>query len=179
MDESLARHVAGTYPRHDPDPSNREAAQLVREPKPMRDPGTAQWDVAISADDFNKLKLGFMAQEMEDKWVIAATGPDESGVISIRIIRSWLNMPIYVLHIRPAGDSGGARIESFTWEKALGEHGEFRVSERQAKKEAVILCRIHTDCKLEQLPEYNPNIFWKRDSDDEDEESKKVKDTSA
>ncbi|TLD15165.1 hypothetical protein PspLS_10683 [Pyricularia sp. CBS 133598] len=179
MDESLARHVAGTFARYEPDPNNREAAYLAREPKPMRDAGTAEWDVEISAEDFIQLKLGFQAKEMEDKWIIAATGPDEKGIISIRIIRSWLNMQIYVLHIRPVGDAGGARIESFTWEKALGQDGDFRVSERQAKKEAVVLCRIHAYCKLEQLPEYNPNIFWKKDSDDEDEENNKDKDTIA
>ncbi|TLD04056.1 hypothetical protein PgNI_11144 [Pyricularia grisea] len=142
MDPTLARHVAGTISRYEPNPE-RPAAYMAREPKTMRDPGTAQWDMEISTADFTQLKLGFMAQEMEDKC------------------------------------SGNARIEFFTWEKALGEHGEISVSERQAKKEAEILCRIHAHCKIEQLPEYSPDIFWQEDTDDEDEEVNKYKDTSA
>ncbi|KAI6379385.1 hypothetical protein MCOR25_001973 [Pyricularia grisea] len=67
MDPTLARHVAGTISRYEPNPE-RPAAYMAREPKTMRDPGTAQWDMEISTADFTQLKLGFMAQEMEDKW---------------------------------------------------------------------------------------------------------------
>jgi len=127
---------------------------------PMKDPLTEPWGLPISDADVEKLKVGFKSQSMDDKWDMLVEDPDESGNISIHIIRSWLQEDCYVFHIVPksSNDGGGsAKIQSITWE---GNKGGLRCEAEQAKKEAVMLCRGHLHCEFEALPHYPSSVFW-------------------
>ncbi|TLD09690.1 hypothetical protein PspLS_11392 [Pyricularia sp. CBS 133598] len=162
MNVARMRHAYGLFRNHDPVPT-RPAAVLSRDPQPMKNAVTARWGLAVNAADLAQLKLGFQPQQMEDKWVIAATGPTDDGIIAIHIIRSWNSAEVYTLHVRPS-DDGTAVIESLAWERGgdgaeVGPEEEEREAE-QSRREVVILCRLHAGCEFEDLPEYDPSIFW-------------------
>ncbi|KAI0405189.1 hypothetical protein F4802DRAFT_187186 [Xylaria palmicola] len=128
--------------------------------EPMKKPLTAPWGLPVSDADVEKLKAGFKAQSMDDKWDILVEDPDESGNISVHILRSWLQEACYVLHIVPKsgnGTSGSAEIQSITWE---GNKAGLQCDAEQAKKEAVILSRGHLNCEFEALPHYPSSVFW-------------------
>jgi hypothetical protein len=122
----------------------------------MDDPATAPWDLSISDVDFEKLKAGFEALDMNQRWEIITKDPDENGIISVHISRSWTEEDQYILAVKPS-DGGGAKIISITWEQ---NKGEIRVGEERAKKEAVILCRMVLRCDFDTLPLYDRKILW-------------------
>ncbi|CAI7656661.1 unnamed protein product [Penicillium pancosmium] len=106
----------------------------------MEEPATAPWGLSISDADFEKLKAGFNPRDMDDKWHVFVTDQSESSNISIHFARSWTGKVFYILVVNP-GDSvstGGVKIEALTWEQSKGR---FRISEEQAKKEAIIMSR--------------------------------------
>jgi hypothetical protein len=125
----------------------------------MQEPATAQWGQSISDADFEKLKIGFEPQAMEDRWHITITDQSQSSNISIHLARSWTGIELYVLDVKPSdGDSNsGAKIEAITWEQ---NKSGIRISEEQAKKEVVILTRSILECEFEALPEYDRNDVW-------------------
>lgn len=122
----------------------------------MEAPATATWDVAISSTDFAKLKAGFEAEDMNQRWEIIAKEADASGIIPIHISRSWTEEDQYVLAVEPS-EEGGAKITSITWEQ---NKGEIRVDEERGKKEAVVVCRMVLNCEFETLPAYDRSILW-------------------
>jgi hypothetical protein len=122
----------------------------------MEAPATASWDQIISDADFSKLKAGFEALDMEDRWEIKADDPDKNGIISIHISRSWAEIDHYILAVKPI-DGGGGKITSITWDQ---NKGEIHVGEEQGKKEAVIVCRMIVKCEFETLPLYDRSILW-------------------
>ncbi|TLS31100.1 hypothetical protein PpBr36_03813 [Pyricularia pennisetigena] len=159
--ESVLRHVYGTVAYGEAN-LDRSAAILPvpARRKPMQNPTTTSWDLEIDATDFTQLKLGFAGSNQDHKWTIAASDPDESGLVPIHIIRRGVNMERYILHLRPAADDKGARVESITWDAALGTDGDTAALEQQAKEEAVLLCRVHAGCAFENLARYEASIFW-------------------
>lgn len=121
--------------------------------KPIISPVTSAWDLSISASDFDKLKVGFRPECMEDRWVIQVTDPDpdpdqDGGGTSIHISRSWTYMELYTLHVK-AGDDGSIKIESITWE---GNQFDAVSGEEKSKKEAMYLCRALLGCEMEAFP---------------------------
>jgi hypothetical protein len=122
----------------------------------MEAPAKASWDLSISDTDFNKLKTGFEASDMNQRWEITAKEPDENGIIPIHISRSWTDEDQYILAAKPS-DSGGAEIISITWEQ---KKGEIHVDEERGKKEAVVICRMVLHCDFEALPLYDRKILW-------------------
>lgn len=127
---------------------------------PMKERLTAPWGLAISDSDVEKLKAGFKSRSMDDKWDVLVEDPDESGNISVHILRSWLQEEGYILHIvpKPSNDDGaGAKIEGITWE---GNKAGLQCDAEQAQKEAVLLARIHLDCEFETLPHYPSSVLW-------------------
>ncbi|PQE30875.1 atp-dependent dna helicase protein [Rutstroemia sp. NJR-2017a WRK4] len=114
----------------------------------MNNPATVSWDLSISDIDFEKLKAGFEALDMNQRWEIITKDPDENGIISIHISRSWTEEDQYILAVKPS-DGGSAKIISITWEQ---NKGEIRVGEERAKKEAVMLCRMVLRCDFDTLP---------------------------
>lgn len=140
----------------------------------MEEPATAPWGLNISDADFQKLKAGFKSQDMDDKWNFVVAGPDEStGNISIHLRRSWTGIELYVLHVEPrdGGRSPSARIECISWEQ---NKGGIRMSEVQAKKEAVVLCRYILGCDFETLPDYDSSIFWTHPGCDTDADATNI-----
>ncbi|KAI9793812.1 MAG: hypothetical protein M1835_006970 [Candelina submexicana] len=126
----------------------------------MQEPATAPWGLSISDSDLKKLKAGFKPQDQDDKWRVSATEQSQSGTISIHIARGGTGIELYRLIVKPSdGDSSssGAKIEAITWEQ---NKGGIRMSEEQAKKEAVITTRNLLDCAFEALPEYDFSDIW-------------------
>ncbi|KAH8693585.1 hypothetical protein BGW36DRAFT_463264 [Talaromyces proteolyticus] len=95
----------------------------------MQEPATAPWGLSISDTDFKKLKAGFEPQDMDDKWRV---------------------LEVYVLVVKPSDGGSSSSIETITWEQSKGG---LRISEEQAKKEAVSLTRGLLRCDFDALPE--------------------------
>lgn len=145
--------------------------------KPMKIPLTAPWDLSISDADVEKLRVGFKSHSMDDKWDLLVEDPDKNnGGFSVHIIRNWLAMDCYVLHITPrasgadeekkekreeegggSGETAAAKISGITWE---GDKNGLQCSAEQARKEAVMLCRGWLGCEFEALPQYPSSVFW-------------------
>ncbi|KAI9674937.1 MAG: hypothetical protein M1822_008999 [Bathelium mastoideum] len=123
----------------------------------MKHPAAAPWDVSISDADFEKLKAGFTPRDMDDKWVFRVTDLDQSGNISIHLVRSWTDTELYVLAVKPRHGGSNAKIEAITWEQSKGG---IHVSEVQGKKDAVILCRAILGCDFDALPHYDFSLLW-------------------
>lgn len=102
-----------------------------------------------------KLKVGFKARSMDDKYDLLVEDPDENGNVSLHIIRNWLHEECYILRLVPG--SGSAKIQSITWE---GNKSGLRCDAEQAKKEAVVLSRIFLHCNFEALPHYPSSVLW-------------------
>jgi len=117
----------------------------------MEAPATASWDQSISEADFSKLKAGYEALNMNHRWEVEADEPDENGILSIHISRSWTQIDQYILAVQPS-DGGGGTITSITWQQNMGE---IHVGEERAKKGAVIVCRWVMKCEFETLPLYD------------------------
>ena len=127
---------------------------------PMKKTLTAPWDLPISEADVEKLKGGFRPRNMDDKYAWMVEDPDESGNISVHIIRFLLQEPCFILHIVPkasSNDGGSAKIHSITWE---GNRVGWQAHEQQAKIEAVILSRNQLACEFEALPHYPSSLIW-------------------
>jgi tetrahydromethanopterin S-methyltransferase subunit H len=75
---------------------------------------------------------------------------DQGGNISIR--RSWTNKELYRLAVKPSEGGTSAKIEAITWEQNQGD----RISEEQARIDAVILCRQILECDFAAAPDYDP-----------------------
>ncbi|CZR63126.1 uncharacterized protein PAC_13023 [Phialocephala subalpina] len=78
---------------------------------------------------------------------------DQGGNISIR--RSWTNKELYRLAVKPSEGGTSAKIEAITWEQIQGD----RISEEQAKIDAVILCKHILKCDFAAAPDYDRLLF--------------------
>ncbi|KAF1961047.1 hypothetical protein CC80DRAFT_357722, partial [Byssothecium circinans] len=76
VDEEMRKWLSATYERGSK--------------KPMKEPLTAPWGLAISDADVEKLKAGFRAKSMDDKWDLLIEDPDDDGNLSLHILRNWL-----------------------------------------------------------------------------------------
>jgi hypothetical protein len=122
------------------------------EPKdlePMKNPLTAPVDLAVSDSDLEILKAGFRPRNFDDKyaWLIE----DENGNISIHVIRWFVKVEEYILHMAPksSNDNGAsAKIHSITWE---GDMIGAPHDAEQAKKRVVVLAKSCFHRKFESL----------------------------
>ena len=126
----------------------------------MQEPATAPWGLRISNSDFKKLSAGFEPQDQDDKWRISVFDQNQSGNISIHVTWVAANREIYVLFVNPNNNGGsgssssssGVMIEAITYEQSKsGIH----LSDKQAKKEVVVVTRSMLQCDYDALPEYN------------------------
>ncbi|KAI9781911.1 MAG: hypothetical protein M1835_004150 [Candelina submexicana] len=125
----------------------------------MQEPATAMWGLSISDTDLEKLKVGFEPQDWDDKWHVW-TNESQTGTISIHFARSKTLREFYILVVKLSdGSSSGsdAKIEAIIWEQ---NKGGIRMSEEQAKKEAVITSRRLLGCEINALPEYDVTDIW-------------------
>ncbi|KAJ5628522.1 hypothetical protein N7490_010750 [Penicillium lividum] len=125
----------------------------------MQEPATALWGLSVSDADVERLKAGFEPQDQDDKWRISAKNQCQGDNFSIHISRAASDREFYVLFVKPSdgGSSSGAKIESITWEQ---NKGGIRISEEQAKKEAVIVTRCILECDFNSLPDYDVAEMW-------------------
>ena len=101
---------------------------------PMENPASASWSLRISQADYDRLKVGFNPQDMEDKWRVtseimlrthivgrpnrtAQTGPFPGvrvspGLMVVRLVRSWTGSEMYVLGVRSVTGGSGERVTS-------------------------------------------------------------------
>jgi hypothetical protein len=126
----------------------------------MEAPATASWDLSISNADFEKLKAGFESEVMEQRWDIVAKEPDENGIISVHVSRSWTEEDQYILAVKPSVDGGGGKITSITYEL---NQGEVRFNEERAKRGVVIVCRMVLKCEFDSLPLYDRKLLYAED----------------
>ncbi|KAF2220027.1 hypothetical protein BDZ85DRAFT_321980 [Elsinoe ampelina] len=141
-------------PYDDPD-RHESGVSLV--PPPMVNPATATWNLPISEADLTKMKAGYESHQMEDKWDIRVQDPDPDGGVTFRISRSWEGIEHYLLHTVPNEDGAGHKIESITWSQNI-EH--VRLSEEQAKIDAIILCRGLLDCVFLDVPYLDSSLMY-------------------
>ncbi|KAL1904048.1 hypothetical protein Sste5344_010221 [Sporothrix stenoceras] len=107
----------------------------------MEEPMSAAWGLVLSDADWEKLRVGLQAYEMEDRWLYNVDEIDVSGVITIHIQRSWTGIEIYAIHVKPRRDEEPdepTRIIAITWEQ--NKNG-ILITEEQAKIEVAILTR--------------------------------------
>ncbi len=78
---------------------------------------------------------------------------DQDGNISI--CRSWTNRELYRLAVKPSEGGTNVKIEAIIWEQNQGD----RISEEQAKIDAVILCRQIIECDFAAAPDYDTLLF--------------------
>ena len=127
----------------------------------MDAPATASWDLSISNADFEKLKADFKSEVMEQRWDIVAKEPDENGIISVHVSRSWTEEDQYLLAVKPSIDGeGGGKITSITYELS---QGEVRFNEERAKRGVVIVCRMVLKCEFDSLPLYDRKLLYAED----------------
>ncbi|MCJ1438052.1 hypothetical protein MMC27_007439 [Xylographa pallens] len=129
------------------------AKRITDDVQPMQEPATALWNLSISYADFERLRAGIKPLDMDDKWIFSVTDLNQSGHITIRLIRSWTKTELYRLAVKPSDDFSGFEIEAITWEQ---NQGGIHISEEQGKKEAVLRCRYILGCDIDTLPEYDP-----------------------
>jgi hypothetical protein len=118
----------------------------------MAYPETVHWNLPISLLDFEKLKDGFEAHTMEDKWEVKSTYSKESNSYCATWTRSWTDTPFYALVLRRnLSKSVGPIIESVVFESFT--YAAIHITAEMAKKEVVWLARGVLACDIEAYPE--------------------------
>lgn len=124
------------------------------ETHPIEKPLIAQWDLRVSDPDLSKLLKGFQPQEMEDKWMSSADGPDAHGNFVVHMYRSWSGIEQVTLHgtttINRHTRVGLERehdtmITKIVWD---GAGRPEKTTEDEAKDMAVRLCRGLLRCEF-------------------------------
>lgn len=123
--------------------------------KPMKKHLTASWDQTVSTADLEKLRAGFRARDMDDKWQFLIEDPDKNGNVSVHIIRSWLAEECYAFTIVSSG--GENMIKTIAWE---GDLNGKQCDAEQAQKEIVLLSRTILNCEFADLPAYPSSVLW-------------------
>ncbi|KAM0664309.1 hypothetical protein MY8738_005607 [Beauveria namnaoensis] len=120
--------------------------------QPIQKPATAPWDLQVSETDLRKLRIGFMPESMEDKWLCYSTPDDASGAFFVQLCRSWTKTEQMVLKVQPAvagSDSAheaSATITEITWE---AQDADLDLDQEEAKENAVMVCKGILGCTLE------------------------------
>lgn len=133
--------------------------------KPFENPTSASWDVPLSRRVLNRLLLGFMPQDMDDKWFIYTTFPvtplaqgadlkpdEKMGVV--HMIRSWTGMSCIdvVFQVNATFTAGTSlddavgRITGLVFEKP--KEGDLNDELDWVKKTASGVCRYVLGVKL-------------------------------
>ncbi|KAK7187243.1 uncharacterized protein CC84DRAFT_1158831 [Paraphaeosphaeria sporulosa] len=119
------------------------ATVLGPQVKPIANPTSTEWNLAIKDTDYDSVLKGFKPQQMEDRWVCVADGPDAHGNTILHAARSWTSEEQVSLTIEAGKDDVGPKIGKLTWD--ISEYD----SEQEAKELAVNICRHILGCELE------------------------------
>ena len=142
-------------------PSNRRYGGpegTDRESNSFSSPVTATWDIKIPRAELPKLLNGFEPQQMEDKWLIYADGPDAEGNAAVHMLRSWTGYKVLELKIKvPLDEDGEFREEDSTITEIVWETDRERYinpTEEGVKAEARAVCNWVLDLRLDSnLPQ--------------------------
>ncbi|RSM02347.1 hypothetical protein CEP52_008046 [Fusarium oligoseptatum] len=117
------------------------------------------WKARLSGSDMTKLLKGFQPSEMEQKWVIAASGPDDKGIVDVHLCRSWTSYEIYTVRVRvlPGQDGKPGDAEKHggeVFEILYETSNEFNnTCQSEIEDMAVGLCRGFLGVELGKGPE--------------------------
>lgn len=124
-------------------------------------PATSPWDVKLTGEKVERLRLGFKPMAMEDKWFVFADGDEvdgqegKAGEMRVHFFRSWTGMKIFELVVEldeskerkdGKGDERGGKIKELRWESSpemVGDEGE-----EGAKEMVTEVCRWVLDIEL-------------------------------
>ncbi|KAL2674167.1 hypothetical protein Neosp_012614 [[Neocosmospora] mangrovei] len=127
-------------------PEDPNARVTINDMKRIEKPKSMPWQARLSGADMTKLLKGFSPSDMDQKWVIAASGPDSRGIIDVHLCRSWTRIEIYTVRVRVLAGEDGKPGDA---EKYGGE--VFEIVE--VEDMAVGLCRGFLDVELGKGPE--------------------------
>ncbi|KAF1936033.1 hypothetical protein EJ02DRAFT_459860 [Clathrospora elynae] len=102
-------------------------------------PLITSWDVFLPPSQVFTLYLGFLPQNMDDKWFIYSEGPDQAGKLKVHFHRGWTGMKFAELFVvMDTKGEGAGTIVGIKWNG--GEEMNW-MSEEEAKY------MIRTACK--------------------------------
>lgn len=91
----------------DESPEMPEERVTVKGMQRIKKPKSMPWQARLSGPDLTKLLKGFQPSDMDQKWIIASSGPDNKGMIDVHLCRSWTGIEIYTVRVRVlAGEDG-------------------------------------------------------------------------
>ncbi|KUJ14400.1 uncharacterized protein LY89DRAFT_686875 [Mollisia scopiformis] len=105
-----------------PDPPNRRTMASDRETQEFISPVPCTWDVPLSKEKIEKLKLGCRPRDMDDKWFVFAS-EEWNGTVRVHYFRSWTGKKCYELVVE-VGDDGDGRVKELVFETRLGDEKE-------------------------------------------------------
>ncbi|KAF2822535.1 hypothetical protein CC86DRAFT_373027 [Ophiobolus disseminans] len=93
----------------------------------------AKWDVFLPPAQVHGLYLGYLPQEMSDKWFVYSEGPDTMGKLKVHFHRSWTGAKIAELFVvMDVKGEGAGKIVGIKW-NAGDDVGAGRMSGEEAK----------------------------------------------
>ncbi|RSL47256.1 hypothetical protein CEP54_013495 [Fusarium duplospermum] len=143
----------------DNSPEDPEERVTIRNMRRIEKPKSMPWKARLSGSDMTKLLKGFQPSEMEQKWVIAASGPDDKGIIDVHLCRSWTSYEIYTVRVRVlAGEDGkpgdAEKNRGEVFEILYETSNEFNnTCDSEIEDMAVGLCRGFLGVELGKGPE--------------------------
>ncbi|KAJ4244090.1 hypothetical protein NW757_010723 [Fusarium falciforme] len=142
----------------DDSPQGPEEIATISNMRRIKKPKSMPWHARLSGSDMTKLLRGFRPSDMEHKWTIAASGPDNKGIIDVHLCRSWTGSEIYTVRVRVLTGEDGKLGDA---EKDGGEVFEIlyetsnkfdNTCEREVEDMAVGLCQGFLDVELGKGP---------------------------
>lgn len=143
----------------DDTPQDPNERVTINDMKRIEKPKSMPWQARLSGEDMTKLLKGFSPSEMEQKWVIAASGPDNKGIINVHLCRSWTGIEIYTVRVRVlTGEDGkpgdaeenGGEVFEIVYETSNKFNN---TCDGEVEDMAVGLCRGFLDVELGKGPE--------------------------
>ncbi|KFA69650.1 hypothetical protein S40285_04057 [Stachybotrys chlorohalonatus IBT 40285] len=141
------RHIEADDRRHSR-PAPRDADKIHKRVH-------VPWHLDISHGDLQKIIAGFRPRDMDDKWAAVTKGPDEQGIFTVIMQRSWTGNLVLALKVRTElnyrGKVRGDRPVQTT--EILFESQHFgdlldQTPEQEAKELVRWLCKGLLDVKL-------------------------------
>ncbi|KAJ4328938.1 hypothetical protein N0V84_000508 [Fusarium piperis] len=140
-------------------PEISEERVTINKMKRIEKPKSMPWKARLSGADMTKLLRGFQPSDMDQKWVIAASGPDNRGIIDVHLCRSWTGIEIYTVRVRVlTGEDGkpgdGEKDGGEVFEIVYESSNKFdNTCEEEVQDMATGLCRGFLDVDLGKGPE--------------------------
>lgn len=122
-------------------------------------PTATPWLVTIRHDVLQRLILGYFAMDMDQKWIFLTLGPDEEGIYTVRMLRSWTGRPMMSMKIKAELDeqnepiSGrNAQIFELEWEteEEIWPLEDFLPNKEKAKEWTREICQWVMEIDLPQ-----------------------------